>query len=250
MNSSGWQADYRPVIKTSPYLQIDAVVEGKVAFESTRSIIKSNIATQAFTLLDIGCASGSFLYHAEKWFPQAQMHGVDATEEFIASAQTSGLFSGSTTFEVADVLEWSPGKTWDVVTCLGTASIFPDLSILLGKLSELVNPAGGLLIVQAHLLSIDADVQIRFRHWPETGAEWRSGFNFSSRERAVAALEELDFSVEVVPFSLTTDIDPSNQNMLRSYTLNVVGCEDRLEVSPLGLITNSQFLVASKSERR
>lgn len=247
MTARDWQASYRPVTKTSPYLQVNAVAAGKIAFEFTRRLIDAHVSKTHLTLLDVGCASGGFLHHAERWFPQAQLHGVDITDEFISFAQASSLFRESTSFEVADVLEWCPGKTWDVVTCLGTASIFPDVSVLLSKLSEFVNPTGGLLIVQVHLLSIDADVQIRFRHWPETGEDWRSGFNFSSRERAVATLEELGFLVDVVPFEMTIDIDASPKDALRSYTMKILGRDDRLELSPLGVITNSQFLVGVKS---
>jgi trans-aconitate methyltransferase len=77
---------YAPLPKISPYSKIEKsrLANPKLTFRFASQLVKKKSKLDAnFTLPDLGCANGEFLYFLRDEFPQAVLHGLDITPKFI-----------------------------------------------------------------------------------------------------------------------------------------------------------------------
>lgn len=91
------------------------------------------------SLLDIGCANGSFIYHAQDFLDQTRLFGAEPVAELanIAQENTSAKIIKAGLFDL-EVTE-----KYQVITMLGVLGIFSDATDVLKKIKELIEPGGG-----------------------------------------------------------------------------------------------------------
>ncbi len=112
------------------------------------------------TVLEVGCAGGSFLYHiAHKY--QYQAFGVDFSDQL---PLTNKIFIDHNyplpTLYKEDFLTWQPEQKFDLVMSFGFIEHFDDPRQIIKKHLDLLKPGGKLIISLPHF----AHAQYLF-HW-------------------------------------------------------------------------------------
>ena len=82
--SSTIKSKYKVFESTSPYSKKGRYEEPKEIFkEIIKEMKKFKPENEIFSVVDIGCANGEFLYFLNQSFSKAKLKGYDATESFI-----------------------------------------------------------------------------------------------------------------------------------------------------------------------
>lgn len=96
------------------------------------------------TAIDLGCGPGNSTEVLAARFPQAQVSGLDSSEDMLAAARERlpGI-----PFELADIGHWTPDSAFDVILANASLQWLPDHATLYPRLMAQLNP-GGCLAVQ------------------------------------------------------------------------------------------------------
>jgi trans-aconitate 2-methyltransferase len=90
-------------------------------------------------VVDLGCGPGnSTALLAARW-PQADLEGVDSSPEMLEEAKQSGV---NAHWSEADIAQWNPPATYDVIFSNATFQWIPDHKTLLPRLMSHVAEAG------------------------------------------------------------------------------------------------------------
>jgi 2-polyprenyl-3-methyl-5-hydroxy-6-metoxy-1,4-benzoquinol methylase len=135
--------EYNELYKTRPTKWAD----------TSRSVFMANAIKELMpvpkTIIDIGCGIGITLETMQSSFLEADLYGLDPSEEAIELAKTrvpNGTF-------YADFLdEFKSKKKYDIVLCLGVAEHVEDLPEFLKSLKTLVKKDGILYFEVPHNL--------------------------------------------------------------------------------------------------
>jgi len=102
-------------------------------------------------IYDLGCGTGKVTrIIAERW-PQAEVYGLDSSQEMLEKANTGG---GNVTWLKADVAAWTPAEVPNLIYSNATLHWVEDHGAVFPRLIDLLAP-GGCLAVQMPL-SFDA----------------------------------------------------------------------------------------------
>lgn len=192
--------------------------EPKEMFKAVLAAVAGAVGDRPVSLLDVGCASGDFLEAARTRLPTTARVGVDISDEHLALARQADPEAEFVLGSIWALDELD--RTFDVVTCIGTLSVFDDLERAVRNLAGRVTD-GGVLVVLDIVNEHPVDVLVRFRRADEEGP-WRSAYNVRSqltyeaivgRIDPAAAVEWTDFRM---PFPIEATDDP-----LRSWTAPV-----------------------------
>ncbi|PIB61281.1 trans-aconitate 2-methyltransferase [Pseudomonas sp. 2822-17] len=96
------------------------------------------------TAVDLGCGPGNSTQVLAERFPQADVTGMDSSEDMLVDARNR---LPSLSFELADIGAWNPVKTFDVILANASLQWLPDHATLYPHLVNQLNP-GGTLAVQ------------------------------------------------------------------------------------------------------
>lgn len=123
------------------YLQMkDYESESKIV----KHIIRQFEKKPSKTLLDVGCGTGEHLKHLSQSF---RCKGIDISEEMIETARAK---VADAEFEIADMIDFSLGEKFDVITCLfssiGYVQTFKNLVKTLKNLLYHLNDEGLTLV--------------------------------------------------------------------------------------------------------
>ncbi|MDC0446760.1 class I SAM-dependent methyltransferase [Gammaproteobacteria bacterium] len=202
------------------YLEENYYKNKKETFSFLIDILK-NHNVDNFSLLDLGCAKGEFLYHVKNELPNyAMLSGLDYSEELIKSAKKQS-FLEDVDFWVGDAQNFSLNQIFDFVVCLGTIGYFDSLDNLFQMIDKHLNKGGVALVF--HLFNeADIDVHVQFRNNKHSD-RFEPGWNIHSINTARAVLSGLDLSLkDIHKFHLSFD-DKPKENPARSWTAYVDG---------------------------
>lgn len=93
------------------------------------------------TIVDLGCGPGHLTAVLRGRWPEATIHGVDASPDMIDKAQ-AGNEDDRATYELADVSTWSTPEPVDLVVSNALFQWVPDQLTVIGRLAGLVAPGG------------------------------------------------------------------------------------------------------------
>ena len=170
-------------------------------------------------ILDVGCASGEFLYYMKKTYTQYSYRGLELLPELVEKANS--MLGGCV--KVGSVLERSNFERghFDRVFMLNTHMIFDDLETLVENLVYWCRPGGQVFIAGAFNPD-PADVWIRYRlsDSPVPG-ELETGWNIHSIASTVRLINRLvgQGACEVMPFHVPFDIQKDPADFLRQRTI-------------------------------
>jgi trans-aconitate 2-methyltransferase len=95
---------------------------------------------------DLGCGTGSLTRTlADRW-PRAYVVGVDNSADMLKKAEPLAI-PGRLEFVLADLIDWSPTTSLDLIVSNAAFHWIPDHEALLARLAKTVAP-GGMLAVQ------------------------------------------------------------------------------------------------------
>jgi trans-aconitate 2-methyltransferase len=97
----------------------------------------------AQTVLDLGCGPGNSTEVLAERFPQARVTGLDSSTDMLGEARQR---LAAVEFIQADIGDWKPAQTYDVILANASLQWVPDHAQLYPRLVSLLNPAGVLAV--------------------------------------------------------------------------------------------------------
>jgi len=132
---------YFIIPKATPYLKINTkdLNNPKFVFRKSFELAKKNYdgAITKKKILDIGCANGNFSHFLDnKTKSKNIIKGIDIFKNFIRVANKN-FKKHNISFEKKDIFEIK--EKYDLIFCICTAQIFPDITPLLKKIIQILN---------------------------------------------------------------------------------------------------------------
>lgn len=140
------------------------------------------------TWLDVGCATGDFLFFASSEFPECFFEGLDVSPELISIAR-DGNNCDRISFRTKDFFNGESGK-YDVVSALAVSGYFNDEAEFLLPLMNATSNTGRLFI---HGLFNPYGLTVDVR-WKSKG-EWQAGLSQLSLDKTLSLLRSEGFKV-------------------------------------------------------
>lgn len=198
------------------YLNQDRYNNPKECFRQTVNYIKKDIKPKHSTLLDVGCATGEFIFYLKKQFKELKFTGIDISDDMIRHAKKN---VPNVNFKVKSIFDkkFFKENNYDIVICSGTLSIFDDITTPLNNLINATNPGGLLYIITITNVN-DVDLLIRYRLPRSETKEWQTGWNVFSKyshEEAIKANNRVQ-SIAWCDSNLTIKLKKQKDPM-RSY---------------------------------
>jgi len=200
------------------YLNEDRSENPKEIFKYVASKIEKINLRSGSTLLDVGCATGEFIFYLMKKFPGLKFTGIDVSEAMINRASEK---MPKVNYFCKDILTetHNPNQKYNVVTCMGAIQIFDEIESSLKNLLMHAKKNGYVYIVGI-FNEYPVDVIMRYRRTNLKNSIWETGWNLFCKETYENTLKSLDYDMVWewydfrMPFSLNKQIDP-----MRSWTI-------------------------------
>jgi hypothetical protein len=162
------------------------------------------------TVLDVGTASGDFLY----FMPDSiRGTGIDKSDELIAIAKKTRA-KANLTFECADILTFFGTEKFDCVTVLGTMLSFLDFRPLLDFCLSL-KPR--LIVLNDYFNPHGVDIQLGSRYANETDKPFYFGYNIVSLQTMQTYLEGKGVAYSFEPYIPQTLLQKNELHPLYNF---------------------------------
>ena len=200
------------------YLQENRFDEPKELFKYLRDLVVAEEPSPNSRLLDVGCATGEFLYFLERQLPDVDLYGLDILPSLIDRARS---IVPRVHFSVGDMADSSAYPAGHFQFCIvnGIVGWMDDPWPAFSSVMTWLAPGGHAFI--ADMFNEDPiDVVMRYRHAGRPGAPWESGWNIIAQATMDSSLEAdgraarwryLPFRM---PFPLARKADP-----MRTWTM-------------------------------
>lgn len=197
---------------------------------------------QNLEIVDVGCATGEFIYYMKKEFPNNQFTGIDILPELLEKAKE--INEDQTFIDLnINAPNFNFKKKFDFVFMNGVHSIFDDVEPWLSNLLSLRKENG-----YVYLFGIfnpeDLDVLIKSKKSIQIDI-WETGWNLFSLATMKHEIEKHGLSYEIIPWDLMIDLNKSD-DPLRTWTLKLNAEGKRLVVNGLQLIHNFYLIKIGK----
>jgi len=168
------------------------------------------------TIVDVGCATGDFLYYLRSKYPSIKLTGYDVMPELLARAKEEVLD--------CDFVECSiynkdsiPKKKFDVGYMFGVVSIFDDFETVFENFIELIKPSG-VGYVFGIFNSENVDVLLKARRSDE-GEPYQTSCNLFSKYTISKFLEKKNIEHTFTDWKISIDIPKHETDPLRTWTI-------------------------------
>jgi SAM-dependent methyltransferase len=203
------------------YLNEDRKANPKEYFKFISSLVAPHLDRfPQPRILDIGCATGDFLYYLHSLYPKAVLHGMDVMPSLLERAAVevpSSTFSEGNICDASDI----PLRQFDAVFMNGVHSIFDELRPWLENLVKLVDgTSGGCGYVFGIFNPEPFDVLVKARSAdePEDGP-WQAGWNCFSTKSVGKILDSIGVSsYQFHRWSIGIDVPRHADDCLRSWS--------------------------------
>ena len=191
-------------------------------------------------ILDVGCATGDFLYFLGSMSDTVRLFGTDVDPELIDRAKIEVPCAD---FYVSDLVVNGLKGKYDIVFMNGVHSIFDpeDPGVWLTPLTASLKNTKSKLYVFGIFNPNDIDVRISSRGAGDEKDQWETGWNLVSMKTIANWCNENGFRSSFKDFHLGIDIAKNLNDPLRSFTRKLNGGE-RLVMNGLQLVHNFSLL--------
>ena len=223
------------------YLSENRYGRPKELFKQAAALIETLGAPDGGSLVDVGCATGEFLFYLRGRFPAlGAFAGLDISPKMLdqAAAALEGV-----DFAQYSLLSGQPfGRRFDIVTCLGVFHLFDDIRDPLRAVLGLVKP-GGVAVIYAPFNDDPIDVVSRHRRSQAGEAPWEIGWNIVSKATVERELEQTGLALDVSwnRFRLPFAIERAPGDPMRTWTV-AMGDNPFQTVNGACQIIDGQFL--------
>lgn len=209
-------------------------------------IIKHLIDTQK-SLLDIGCASGDFLFSLDD---NIKAVGIDKSSELITLANKKNK-SKNIFFTQIDILSSKYNKQFnellnasETVTILGTFHVFLDFRPLLDKV--LKNKNIKKIIILSPFNDDDIDVRVFHKDLTLNSEEFQSAYNFFSKKTISTYLQDKGITDFIfVPFEMKKVLKKNSKQPSRNWHL-LTKDNEKFLTNGLKLLFKEEILIINK----
>lgn len=223
------------------YLSEDRYDQPKEYFKWIAEVLDGE--SPGFELLDVGCATGEFLYYLAGIRPDGRYVGVDVVQKLLDTARTR---VATASFDRVSILDddYFRERKFDVVTCLGVLSMFDSLEQPLGNLVSILRE-GGLLVVLANVNEQPLDLVCRHRRADIPEQSWQLGANVFSKHTYEQTLGAAGHDLEIrwKRFLMPFAIEPHDDDPYRAWTIPTAA-DPHHQVRGTGQLVNLHFLFA------
>lgn len=195
--------------------------------------------------LDAGCASGAFLSLLLNTLSHLNIKptGLDIHDELLKMLKEE-IPSANTI--VGSILDTSLiSESYNLITCLGTFSIFDDFEEPFFNLYNNLK-TGGLMIISTEFNNFPIDVIMRYRDARFESSNWERGWNIFSKKSVENFLLRNNVEFEWMDFTMPYARAPMIDDPMRSWTI-------KTENNPFQQVNGAQQLINQsilKIERR
>lgn len=189
--------------------------------------------------IDVGCATGDFVFYLRNRFDKIALSGMDIDAELLQRAQEE---VEGVTFLQGDITQAPLPEKFDVIFQNGVHSIFDDFVWLDNLLSSVTD--NGRLFIFGLFNPEDLDVLIKSRP-AATEGKWETGWNLYSKKSVLNFIESKGFTGVYRDFEIGLDLEKKPSDPLRSWTERL---EDgrRIIVNGLQLVNTLSLLEIKK----
>ncbi len=187
------------------------------------------------SVLDVGCATGEFIYYLKSVNPVLSCTGIDVSKPMAARAKE---ILPDCDFFCKDILTQSHDMKaqYDLVTCMGVLQIFDNIEGPVQNLLRCVKQ-GGKLILEGVFNSHPVDVITRYRRVTGSDNPWELGWNIYSKQTYEKILKNsaYDLSYSWIPFTLPFDV-LEGEDPMRTWTI-------KTQANPHQLVNGASLLI-------
>jgi cyclopropane fatty-acyl-phospholipid synthase-like methyltransferase len=198
------------------YAQEDHFSKPKEYFKEALQIIQPTLLDKQGSLLDIGCAAGDFIQYCANNFPIWHYSGVDVFDENIIEARRRYPEGEFFNFDMSSQDE-PITKKFDVVTMLGTLSIFSDTSWINNYSKFLKNGGVGLIFGMVNPYPYDVFVSLK----KFGNKQYEYGWNSWCYETLRDEFLKHNCFTSIQYWTLPIDISLRREDPLRSWTVKL-----------------------------
>ena len=203
------------------YLNEDRFSDPKELFKFLGDLIGDCQIKDNISLLDVGCATGEFLYYIGSRYSNLNLAGFDISGPMVEAAKIKNdqvdFWSGS----ILDT-QIARNQKYEIVTNIGVLSFFDEKELIIALKNLLLRvKEGGVLFIHTMINPHPVDVIMKYRRAgsPDTD-KWEGGWNAFSRATIEEILNSFNgtfkwtwFTWEM-PFAIEKKSDP-----MRAWTI-------------------------------
>ena len=210
--------------------------------DGLKHLLNSREIDDDSNLLDIGCASGDFLYYVQTLKPKLNLWGIDVLPQLLEVASKkipNAKFSNCSIVDQKEVqkLKDETQNGFNFIHLGGVHAIFDDF-IWIDSIMSLLAPKGR-CVVFGPFNSYPYDVYVGIRKSGDKTIQ--SGWNTPSENSVSEILKLKKIKHEFFSWSMPFKIDKRPEDPLRAWTIETE--EGRLQINGAGLIREQKFLV-------
>ena len=187
-------------------------------------------------ILDIGTASGDFLYFLPD---QISALGIDSSSELIDEANRSRKKS-NLEFETAEFETFSKDEYFEAITILGTLVTIDDWQSVITKCLQM-RPK--LLLIHDVFNPDPIDIKLGFKNSCSSNLAFNFGYNVVSLDSLSKFFKDNSIDCEISEFHLETNLMKDNANPMHNYHANFNGY--RVLTNGTGLVLRMFNVTAS-----
>ncbi len=191
----------------------------KFILQQSKQYIET-LQTPSLKILDVGCATGEFLYYFKSVYPQIQSTGLDIMPELLENAKRENPNSDFICGDISkkDTL---PKSKFDIVYMLGVHSIFDDYEPVFDNFIDLIKNDGGRGYIFNFFNPEDLDVLVKVRESGDTGS-WQAVYcNIISKTTIANYLKRKNLKHVFTDWEISIDLPKNQSDPLRAWTIRM-----------------------------
>lgn len=152
-----------------------SVLDRRTVVNGNANLLK--LVTRGDHVLDVGCGSGAITKDlAALVGSEGTVMGIDTSEHLIAQAQQNFAHQSNLRFAVADIMDFSSHRSFNVVTSARVLQWLASPEKVVIKLVSLLTPGGCLTVLDYNHEKIEfsPDIPERMKHFYAAFLKWRA----------------------------------------------------------------------------
>lgn len=207
------------------YKKEDRKDEPKDYFKLIATDILDSIDMSKKELLDIGCASGDFIYYLEqllqkKGIRNTRLYGIDIYDELLEIAKSK---NPKAKFIQKDIMDLGNiNKKWDVVTLMGVTYLYEDIIGMIDNVLNVVDDQGILYIFE-RFNNYGFDISVKYKELRNNKDDIRREgiIHIHAIDKIKKYYEQLGWQISVIPFNIKVDIKQRDEDAYRTWTIDL-----------------------------